>query len=442
MNSSNYHDQMEVERQVDEMLGRSASFHHLPPDQKAQIRADTVRVVETMASNKGAQAERAKPYVDPYAVPMNTGLNPSIPPINLPGQQNQNQGGVDPSKFTGGAQPGADRSILPTEAITPDFGSAVTTGVTATGEMVRQVNFPAFVAELIQGVFQAVVDASIDQMKAYGELVQSVTMSLSDFRDTNVSENQARDHLVSKAPNLFQVNIGDTGPTVGMRPDADEENLPDFQDMLGLEEPLDFLDDETIEQKLVPAARNDLAKSRQALLATTLLMGINRIIVTNGRINARMNFQFTSRDVGAKATTAYDYENQGNITTSQSDYEHSSETGEDYRSSSRYSRDKGWRSNRSGESSRWSKSSHQSVTAPVVTLTNVTQSSSQAELEAKGQLAGTVDLNFKSDTVDLNKVLSEADIFKLEGIRRTAGRGAPAPAEEGGQQQTEAAAGA
>jgi hypothetical protein len=74
----------------------------------------------------------------------------------------------------------------------------------------------------------------------------------------------------------------------------------------------------------------------------------------------------------------------------------------------------------------------------MITLTNVTQSSSQAELEAKGQLAGTVDLNFKSDTVDLNKMISEADIFKLEGIR-SAGRGAGVPGETAANQQTEAA---
>ncbi|MCU7921751.1 MAG: hypothetical protein KZQ88_03545 [Candidatus Thiodiazotropha sp. (ex Dulcina madagascariensis)] len=430
----------EVERQVDAMLNRSAAFHQLPPQQQARIRADTADVVETMANNELAQigSERPSPgrrsmaRSDPYAVPLI-----ELPQMPLPGQSQSPSRGSDSTTFTGGAQPNANRDILPTEGPTSDFGSAVTTGVTATGEMVRQVNFPAFVAELIQGVFQAVVDASIDQMKAYGELVQSVTMSLSDFRDSNVTENQARDHLVSKAPQLFQVNIGDQGPRVGLRPDADSENLPDLQGMLGLENPVDFLDEETIEQELVPAAKNDLAKSRQALLATTLLMGINRIVVTNGRINARMNFQFTSRDFGASTATDYDYENQGDITTQQSAYESESSTGKDYKSSN-YRSGSGWRSgSRSGESSRWSSSSHQTTTAPMVTLTNVTQSSSQAELEAKGQLAGTVDLNFKSETVDLNKVISEADIFKLEGIR-SAGRGAGAPSNDSATPATEA----
>jgi hypothetical protein len=37
-----------------------------------------------------------------------------------------------------------------------------------------------------------------------------------------------------------------------------------------------------------------------------------------------------------------------------------------------------------------------------------------------------VSLNFKSETVDLNKLASDADIFKLERVR-SAGRGAPVP---------------
>jgi len=45
------------------------------------------------------------------------------------------------------------------------------------------VDFPTFVADLIEGVFNAVVSASIQQMDAFGELVASVARSLDDFVD-------------------------------------------------------------------------------------------------------------------------------------------------------------------------------------------------------------------------------------------------------------------
>lgn len=45
------------------------------------------------------------------------------------------------------------------------------------------VDFPSFVADLVQGTFQAIVDASVQQMKAYAELVAGVAKSLDDFAD-------------------------------------------------------------------------------------------------------------------------------------------------------------------------------------------------------------------------------------------------------------------
>ena len=45
------------------------------------------------------------------------------------------------------------------------------------------VDFPTFVAGLVEGVFNAVVSASIQQMDAFGELVESVARSLNDFMD-------------------------------------------------------------------------------------------------------------------------------------------------------------------------------------------------------------------------------------------------------------------
>src|SRR4029079_15166729 len=88
-----------------------------------------------------------------------------------------------------------------------------------------------------------------------------------------------------------------------------EADLPNFREELGLSEDITSLDEETIEEKLVPAARNDLARSRQGLLATMVLMGINRIIVTDGKINAKLKFDFRARDTMQTNAQTYDYKN-------------------------------------------------------------------------------------------------------------------------------------
>ena len=51
-----------------------------------------------------------------------------------------------------------------------------------------------------------------------------------------------------------------------------------------------------IEGILVPAARRKLAQSRLTVLSTLVLMGINRIVVTGGKLRATMGFHINTRD--------------------------------------------------------------------------------------------------------------------------------------------------
>lgn len=117
---------------------------------------------------------------------------------------------------------------------------------TAGERLVQQVDFPEFVANLIKGVFQAIVDLSIEQMDAYAKLVATVSKSLASFRDENISDQQARTLLTEQCRDCFKV-----------RPP----------------------------KPLSPKRRP--ATTRQQLLATMVIMGINRIVVTDGKIHAR-----------------------------------------------------------------------------------------------------------------------------------------------------------
>ena len=113
-------------------------------------------------------------------------------------------------------------------------------------KLVVDVDFPDFVATLLNGVFDAIVDGSIKQMEAYAKLVAGVARSLDEFTNQNLSDNDARKHLIDRLPHFF--------------PSTSKRKRP----------------------------RTRLASSRQQLLATMVLMGINRIVVTNGRIKAKL----------------------------------------------------------------------------------------------------------------------------------------------------------
>src|SRR5260221_14217309 len=49
-------------------------------------------------------------------------------------------------------------------------GDTIPTTATLATELINEVDFPAFVSALVRGVFQAVVNASVQQMGDYAEL--------------------------------------------------------------------------------------------------------------------------------------------------------------------------------------------------------------------------------------------------------------------------------
>jgi hypothetical protein len=110
-------------------------------------------------------------------------------------------------------------------------------------QLVNAIEFPGFVAELMEGVFDAAVDASIEQMHAYAELIDNASKTLDEWTKSDGFEAQARDSV---------------------RHDADVADRP-----------------------VAPAVGKRLATHRQRMLATMLLMGINRIVVTDGEIRAK-----------------------------------------------------------------------------------------------------------------------------------------------------------
>ena len=54
--------------------------------------------------------------------------------------------------------------------------------------LLAAVDFPSFVADLIQGLFGAIVNASVKQMEAYAALITAVSLSVDQFVQANITE--------------------------------------------------------------------------------------------------------------------------------------------------------------------------------------------------------------------------------------------------------------
>ncbi len=335
-----------VRREVSALLEQSQAFQQLPAEARARIASDTSRVVEALASGPSGGSSPGSSR-DPYAMAQ-------------------------------ADEPAPDRF----RADDPFRAEAVAAGVTQTGRLIREVNFPAFVSSLVKGTFNAVVDASITQMQAYAELVKSVAMSLGDFRDANVDQAAGRDHLLKKYPQVFKQETRDEGTRLGFLDDFDFDNVPDFARELNLPEAVAEPDEEYVEQVLVPAARDEVARSRQQLLATTILMGINRIIVTDGKINAKVRFDFAATDSITRDGVASQYEDKMRV----SEFEFNTA-----------------RAHLSGRTE-----------IPVPIRVATTMAHTEGEIDAEAQLRGEVSLNFKSETFPLERMLDSAQLLQLE----------------------------
>jgi cytoskeletal protein RodZ len=184
------------------------------------------------------------------------------------------------------------------------------------------------------------------------------------------------------------------------------------------------LSDNENESALVQSARTQLATSRQQLLATMVLMGINRIVVTDGKIQAKIMYDFQARDSARmqRSATAMDYatDSSGNVQTTSS-AQIDSETNQD---ASSYSRSSDGSVDRQ-TGAYYTKGTYKYSQQPIITAMSTASEVSESALQTKAQLSGTVDINFKSDYLPLEKM---ADSFQIGMIQNAAkpGRGATA----------------
>ena len=387
-----------VQSQVRALLMSSPNFHNLGPRQKQQMYDDLVKIA----------AYSAALTQEDWALSKRLGQTPVLHEKTI----------LTPLAVAAGAVPGAGPAPEPlaTAAAKEQGPAADEFSPRAAGQVARitretlnAIAFPTFVADLIKGTFQAIVNASIQQMEAYANLLSNVAKTVDQFMADNITDNQARDYLAARYPGHFKVEAGQDGARVRAR-DTDLPK-PDFKTDLGLSENVE-IDDDTAEEKLVPAARRSLAQQRHSLLSTMVLMGINRIVVTSGRIRAQMGFRIDAKDhATAQSASQFDFKNE---TKAEMSY--------------------------GGGLASWLGGPGGSIeTKNTVTYVSSTKKDSSDELDVHADLTGEVDLKFKSDYFPMERFANPQMMSLIQGhtpnpSANTPTTGAPGGKAEGGGQ--------
>jgi hypothetical protein len=189
-----------------------------------------------------------------------------------------------------------------------------------TRDILNAVSFPRFVTDLINGVFRAMVDSNRQQMHSYVELIRNVAATTEGFADANLGLAAARDWLLNKYPEAFELDSGDLDEdsTPEERAEAMKESRlrrkPNAQmpTPAGLRLELGLKDAESVpdgdpETTMVPFVMRALARQRQQMLATMVMLGMQRIVVESGRLNASMRFHIDTRSIQAEDSASKAY---------------------------------------------------------------------------------------------------------------------------------------
>jgi len=280
------------------------------------------------------------------------------------------RGGSQPSTTTGGSRVPA----TPSPSGTPPTGPVGRVGEVARATL-DAIDFPNFVSGLIQGTFQAIVDSSVQQMQAYAEMLKQVASTVDNFMAENVSDGMARDYLADRYSDVVTRDTSSGTPRLSVNTAATGNELPSFFADLGFAAPEDLSDD-TIDDVVVPAARRSLAEQRQQTLATMVLMGINRVVVNDGEITAKLVFH-----VDASETTQVRFD-QTKTTV--------------------------------GTMARTAGTSPFTAQAILVNTTNV---NAQSDINVRTDLTGQVTVRFRSETFPLERF---ADSYAIQLINSNA----------------------
>jgi len=271
----------------------------------------------------------------------------------------QPQQGADPFADLGGSAGKAKK-----ESATDALGRRA-------GALSDELDFPAFVSSLVHGTFDAMVDSSIRQMQSFADLVAAVSKPLDQFTQENVTLNQARDFLVEQHPRDVML-VGQDGEfSLAPVPKEGGSEAPTW--LADYDHEGGELTAETLEQDLLPKARERLARQRLQTLSTMVLLGMNRIVIKDGSIGARLRFRAAAADHAAVQFA----------------------TGSD--------------PGTGGE--QWGARGSKPAASTMVSTVGVNV---QSDSELKAELFGDVKINFASETLPLDRFLDDAQRTLLE----------------------------
>jgi hypothetical protein len=167
----------------------------------------------------------------------------------------------------------------------------------AFNELVDSVDFPGFVRDLLKAVFDANLSVMKSQTDSYIKLMKEATKSSADFIK-QIKDDESFLRLAEKKGNQYNVT---------------SERQADGTNRIALTDPSgEKVDPEDAEvKKHILEAKIEMAKEHRAALREVILMGVTRLVVEKGEIDAAVEFTIKA----TRASTAHHDDQNINVNT-------------------------------------------------------------------------------------------------------------------------------
>ncbi len=170
-------------------------------------------------------------------------------------------------------------------------------------ELVDSVDFPKFVADLLKAVFEANLSVMKTQTDAFIKLMKEATKSVADFIK-KVKDDDAFAKVAEMNNEKYQITTekqaDGTSKLVLTTPDGGKADMEDAE-----------------VKKALFDAKLQMAQEHRAALQQILLMGVTRLVVESGTIEAGVDFSIKA----TRASTAHHEDQNVNVTTANFSYD-------------------------------------------------------------------------------------------------------------------------
>jgi hypothetical protein len=280
--------------------------------------------------------------------------------------------------------------VAPPLSTAQEFGDAARQAGQTFQDIRNAIDFPTYVQSLITGVFQAITSSNIQQLSAIGDMLDAVARTEDEFTSENIRDGDVIAWAVQKMP-FLRAHEGTLAVREGV--DISEKTADIAAQLRASESEVSSLDPDDLLSTLGPLIRRRIGRERQQMLATMVQMGLQRVVVDEGRLHASMDMRVDTRSALAQERARRE------------------ELNIDAGASAQFGM------------GMWGASAHLNVGFSKIESEHT---ATREEIDTRAGLRSSVDLAFRTDQIPLDRMASPAQRARLDAAARV-----PATVAEG-----------